>query len=50
MELSRQEYPALLVSDNRKHRRYVDIRADYYVRRARFRLIKQYRFWKTGSS
>ena len=49
MELSRQEYPALLVSDSNNKKEHVDIRADY-LRRARFRPIKRYLFWKSGSN
>lgn len=41
MELSRQEYPALLVSESNNLKEHVDIHADC-VRRARFRPIKQY--------
>ena len=49
MELSRQEYPALLVSDSSNYKEHVNIRADC-LRRARFRPIKQYLSWKSGSS
>ena len=49
MELSRQEYPALLVSNSSKHCENVVIRADR-LRRARFRPIKQSLFWKSGSN
>lgn len=48
MELSRQEYPALLVSDSSKHREYVDIRADY-LRSAHFPPLKQCLSWMSGS-
>ena len=50
MELSRQEYPALLVSDTCKHREHVHIRADHYLRSARFRPIKQCLSWMSGSN
>lgn len=39
MELSRQEYPALLVSDSCKDKEHVDIRADY-LHSARFHPIR----------
>lgn len=49
MELSRQEYPALLVSDSSKRREHVDIRADH-LSSARFRQIKQCLSWMSGSN
>ena len=49
MELSRQEYPALLVSDSSKYKEHVNIRPDC-LRRARFRPIKQYLSWMSGSN
>ena len=49
MELSRQEYPALLVSDSYKYEEHVDFRADY-LHSARFHPIKQCLSWMSGSS
>ena len=49
MELSRQEYPALLVSDSCKYEENVDILADY-LHSARFHPIKQCLSWMSGSN
>lgn len=49
MELSRQEYPALLVSESSRYRGHVDISADY-LHSARFHPIKQYLYWMSELS
>lgn len=49
MELSRQEYPALLVSENSRYRGHIDIHADH-LHSARFHPIKQYLCWMSESS